>query len=172
MAHHTVVFPADYDAEFDAVFGDPARPVADPTLYLCVPPDSSMAPAGHESWFVLVTAPRHGGGPGAVDWDAPGAAAAYASNLLDLLARKGFDVRERVVVSQHRSPADLERATGSPGGAIYGTSGNGLRAAFLRPGNRGAVPGLFLVGGSAHPGGGIPLVLMSAAIVADLVGRA
>ena len=71
-----------------------------------------------------------------------------------------------------RTPADLERATRAPGGSIYGTSSNGARAAFLRPQNASPVPGLFLVGGSAHPGGGLPLVGMSAEIVANLVGRA
>jgi phytoene dehydrogenase-like protein len=71
-----------------------------------------------------------------------------------------------------RTPADLEVATRSPGGAIYGSSSNGARSAFLRPANRSPVDGLFLVGGSAHPGGGLPLVGLSAAIVADLVGPA
>ena len=71
-----------------------------------------------------------------------------------------------------RTPADLERATGSPGGAIYGTASHGARAALLRPANRSPVPGLYLVGGSAHPGGGLPIVALSAAIVADLVGPA
>jgi phytoene dehydrogenase-like protein len=58
------------------------------------------------------------------------------------------------------------------GGAIYGTSSNGARAAFLRPANRSPVPGLFLAGGSSHPGGGLPLVAMSAAITAELIGPA
>ena len=71
-----------------------------------------------------------------------------------------------------RTPADLEQATRSPGGSIYGTSSNGSRAAFLRPANRSPIPGLFLVGGSAHPGGGLPLVGMSAAIVSGLIGEA
>jgi phytoene dehydrogenase-like protein len=71
-----------------------------------------------------------------------------------------------------RTPADLERETGSLGGSIYGTSSNGRSAAFLRPANRSPVPGLFLVGGSAHPGGGLPLVTLSAAITAGLVGPA
>ena len=61
---------------------------------------------------------------------------------------------------------------GAPGGSIYGTSSNGARAAFLRPANVSPIPGLFLVGGSAHPGGGLPLVGMSAEIVANLIGRA
>ena len=84
---------------------------------------------------------------------------------LDSLLRAEASVRRRLT-------ADLERETRAPGGAIYGTSSNGARAAFLRPANRSPVPGLFLVGGSAHPGGGLPLVGMSAAIVAELVGTA
>ena len=87
------------------------------------------------------------------------------------MAARGLDVRDRLALVEHRTPADLERDTGSPGGAIYGTSSNGWRAAFLRPRNASPVRGLFLVGGSAHPGGGLPMVLMSAAITADLVGR-
>jgi len=172
LAHHTVLFPQDYDAEFDAVFGRDARPVEDPTLYVCSPDDPAMRPEGHEAWFVLVNAPRHGSGPGCVDWRAPGLAESYAARLLDRLAVRGLDVRDRLLWHEVRTPADLEQATRSPGGAIYGTSSNGARAAFLRPANRSPVPGLFLVGGSAHPGGGLPLVGLSAAIVADLVGPA
>jgi phytoene desaturase len=169
---HSVLFPADYDAELDAVFGDGARPVDDPTLFVSVSTDPALAPPGDESWFVLVNAPRHGSGRGAVDWDAHGVGTSYRERVLDLLAGRGFDIRDRVAVVEHRTPADLERLTGSPGGAIYGSSSNGARAAFLRPANRSPVPGLFLVGGSAHPGGGIPLVTLSAAIVAEMIGRA
>jgi phytoene desaturase len=172
LAHHNVLFPADYDAEFDAVFGDPARPVADPTLYVSAPDDPAVRPDGCEAWFVLVNAPRHGTGPGAVDWRAPGLAASYADTLLDLLAARGLPVRERVCWSQVLTPADLEERTGAAGGAIYGTSSHGAGAAFLRPANRSAVRGLFLVGGSSHPGGGLPLVALSAQIVAGLVGPA
>jgi phytoene dehydrogenase-like protein len=88
------------------------------------------------------------------------------------MAERGFDVRDRLLWSVVRTPADLERDTAAPGGAIYGTSSNGVRAAYLRPANAAPLPGLFLVGGSAHPGGGLPLVGMSAEIVADLIGRA
>jgi phytoene dehydrogenase-like protein len=164
-----VLFPADYDAEFDAVFGDPARPVDDPTLYVSAPADPAVRPDGCEAWFVLVNAPRHGTGPGALDWRAPGLTERYADRLLDLLAARGLAVRDRVLWSQALSPADLEQRTGAPGGAIYGTSSNGASAAFLRPANRTPVPGLYLVGGSSHPGGGLPLVLLSARIVAGLV---
>lgn len=172
LAHHNVLFPADYDAEFDAVFGHPARPVDDPTLYVSAPADNEVRPPGHETWFVLVNAPRHGSGRGTVDWREPALAGRYADRLLDLLHRRGLPVRERVLWSQALSPADLEARTGAVGGAIYGTSSNGPAAAFLRPANRSPVAGLFLVGGSAHPGGGLPLVVLSARIVARLVGPA
>jgi phytoene dehydrogenase-like protein len=71
-----------------------------------------------------------------------------------------------------RTPADIAADTNSPGGAIYGTSSNGVRSAFTRPANVSPVPNLYLVGGSAHPGGGLPLVGLSAEIVANLIGRA
>jgi phytoene desaturase len=176
LAHHTVTFPADYDAEFDAVFGREARPVADPAVYVSVPPDA--APGGHEAAFVLVNAPRHGDahgassrasgpGPGTVDWRAPGLAESYADRLTGRLG-----VADRVLFREIVSPADLEARTRAVGGAIYGTSSNGPRAAFLRPANRSPVPGLYLVGGSSHPGGGLPLVALSAQITAGLIGGA
>ncbi len=173
LAHHNVWFPADYDAEFDAVFARAARPVDDPAVYACVPDDPRMRPDDdHESWFILVNAPRHGQGAGAIDWDAPGLADRYADRVLDVLATRGTDLRDRVLWRRVQSPADLERSTRAPGGAIYGPSSNGARAAFRRPANASPVPGLYLVGGSAHPGGGLPLVGLGAEIVADLVGRA
>ena len=172
LAHHNVLFPTDYDAEFDAVFGDPGRPVPDPTLYVSAPDDPAVRPAGHEAWFVLVNAPRHGAGPGAVDWRAPGLTQTYAERLIDLLGARGLPVRDRLLWHEVLSPADLQERTGAVGGAIYGTSSNGATAAFLRPANRSPVPGLLLVGGSSHPGGGLPLVTLSAQIVAEIVGPA
>jgi len=170
LRRHTVLFGDDTDAEFDAVFGPDARPPARPTVYISATADD--APPGCEAWFVLVNAPRHGTGPGAIDWTAPGLAERYADDVLAVMAERGVDVRDRLAFKEIGTPADLEIATGSPGGAIYGTSSNGWRAATLRPANRSPIPGLFLVGGSAHPGGGIPLVLMSAALVAEMIGRA
>jgi phytoene dehydrogenase-like protein len=183
-AAHRVFFPADYDAEFDALFGRRSsgrlrsgrpEPVPDPTVYVHAPGDPALSPAGCESWFVLVNAPPHDPSPGSargVDWDAPGLRERYADRVLDVLARRGVDVRDRIRWREVRTPADLERATASPGGAIYGTASHGARAALLRPANRSPVRGLYLVGGSAHPGGGLPIVALSAAIVADLVGPA
>jgi phytoene desaturase len=168
LAHHTVFFPSDYDAEFDAVFGDPGRPASDPTVFVTAPADPAVRPDGHEAWFVLVNAPRHGRGRGAVDWRRPGLADAYADRVLAVLAARGVDVRDRVLFREVRTPADLADAAGAPGGAIYGTAGHRL----LRPVNRGPVRGLFLVGGSTQPGGGLPMVALSAKIVADVIGPA
>jgi phytoene desaturase len=175
LAHNNVWFPREYDPEFDAIFGRTPQPVDDPTIYACVPDDPAMRPDRSEAWFVLVNAPRHSPGGrerGTIDWDAPGLADAYADRVLARLAERGTDLSGRILWRALRTPADLERASGAPGGAIYGTSSNGARAAFLRPQNATPINGLFLVGGSAHPGGGLPLVGMSAEIVAGLVGRA
>jgi phytoene desaturase len=191
--HHTVLFPADYDAEFNSIFGTARRdgvfgtaprgshlgtgrqwprPVPDPTIYLAVPDDPAVGPDDqHEAWFVLVNAPLQDPQRG-MDWDCAELTERYAERVLHVLAQRGVDVQDRIVYRGIRTPADLQRDTGAPGGAIYGTSSNGLAAAFLRPANRSPLPGLFLVGGSAHPGGGLPLVAQSAAIVARLVGPA
>jgi phytoene desaturase len=193
LRHHTVLFPTDYDDEFDSIFGtgphrfEGARPVPDPTVYISAPDDPAVRPdEDHEAWFVLVNAPRHQPdgqradsrpvgwlrSAAGVDWDAPGLADSYADRILAVIAARGLDVRDRVLFRELRTPADLERATRSVGGSIYGTSSNGARAAFVRPANRSPVPGLFLVGGSSHPGGGLPLVGLSAQIVAELIGPA
>jgi phytoene dehydrogenase-like protein len=171
--HHNVFFPANYDDEFDAVFGigKPAEPVADPTIYICSPKDSKMTPPGSESWYVLVNAPRHDTKSG-IDWTQQSLTQYYADNLLTTLQTRGVEVASRVDWKQVISPADLERNTLAPGGSIYGTSSNGMRSAFLRPENVTKIPNLYLVGGSAHPGGGLPLVGMSAEIVATRIGRA
>lgn len=170
LPHHTVLFPplsgAGYAAEFDAITA--GRPAAAPTVYVSCPQDPTVAPPAGAAMFVLVNAPRHG----ALDWDAPGAAAGYADTILAVMAERGLDVRDRLLFCEVRTPADLERATGAPGGAIYGTSSHGPRAAFRRAANRSPVPGLFLTGGSAHPGGGLPLVALSARAVAGLIGPA
>ncbi|MGH9269817.1 MAG: phytoene desaturase family protein, partial [Ilumatobacteraceae bacterium] len=85
------------------------------------------------------------------------------------LAGRGMDLRDRLRWSAVITPTDLAARYRAPGGAIYGTSSNGRRSAFLRPRNRARRAGLYLVGGSSHPGGGLPLVLTSARIVAALV---
>jgi len=172
LTHHNVLFTNDYDAEFDSIFGPQPQPVDDPTVYICSPDDPRMRPdSDHESWFVLVNAPRHDPAFG-VDWNDQALVTAYTDRILQVMADRGMDVRDRLLWKQVRTPAQFERSTRAPGGSIYGTASNGPRAAFMRPANRSKIPGLFLVGGSSHPGGGLPLVAMSARIVADLIGDA
>jgi phytoene desaturase len=176
LAHHTVLFPRDYDAEFDDIFGRPrrgvvARPARDPAIFVTVADDSLVRPSGHEAWFVLVNAPPHGDNAATVDWTLTDVADRYANRIVDLLAVRGVEVRDRVLFRELRTPVDLQVATASPGGAIYGTPAHGLTG-LRRPGNRGSVRGLFLVGGSVHPGGGLPMVMLSAKIVATQIGPA
>ncbi|MEU4236624.1 phytoene desaturase family protein [Actinoplanes sp. NPDC026619] len=168
LAHHNVFFPSYYDAEFTAIFGAPGRRAAlpdDPTIFITRAADPAVHPPGAEAWFVLVNAPRHGTAWSAIDWRRPGLADAYAKHVLDVLARRGLDVRDRLIFAETRTPADLADAAAAPGGAIYGTAGG-----LLRPPNRGPADHLFLVGGSVHPGGGLPMVTLSAKIVADEIG--
>lgn len=170
LAHHTVFFPRDYDAEFDAIFPGPgrrARLVDDPAVFVTRADDPRVRPDRSEAWFVLVNTPRHGTDWSAVDWTRQDLASAYANRILTVLKDRGVDVRDRLEFLETRTPADLAAATAAPGGAIYGTSGG-----LLRPANSGPVDGLHLVGGSVHPGGGLPMVALSARIVADRIGPA
>jgi phytoene desaturase len=170
LAHHNIWFPEDYDKEFDDIFGKNPRPVQDPTIYACVPDDDLMRPdESHESWFILVNAPRNSE---KLDWTKPGVKDSYADHVLNKLAERGIDLRDRVKWKEILTPADIEQRYFAPGGSIYGTSSNGAFAAFLRPSNVGPIEGLYLVGGSSHPGGGLPLVGLSARIVAQLIGKA
>jgi len=171
--HHNVFFPDNYDAEFDSIFGvgKKVSPVADPTIYICSPNDSKMTPTGNESWFVLINAPRHDPTNG-VDWSNPELKASYTEQILSALSNRGFSTSDRILWQRTITPDELERNTLAPGGSIYGTSSNGMRSAFLRPENVTKIPNLYLVGGSSHPGGGLPLVGMSAEIVASRIGRA
>ena len=160
LAHHNIWFSSDSRREFGQLAA--GEPADEPTVYACVSSvtDASQAPAGDENWFVLVNAPP----------DPDRVPAAYAEVVLDRLAACGVDLRPRAAFTEVITPADLEHRFRNPGGAIYGTSSDGRRAAFLRPANRGARRGLYLVGGSSHPGGGLPLVMISARIVADMIG--
>jgi len=125
---------------------------------------------GHEAWFVLVNAPRHHeSGVDGFNWSDKDASHHYAMKIIDQIEARGISVRDRLEVLEIRTPADLERTVMAPGGSIYGTSSNGARSAFLRAKNRSPLKGLYCVGGSAHPGGGLPLVGLSAEIVAQAV---
>ena len=159
IGHHNVWFSDDAYQEFRAI--DAGRLADDPTIYGCVSSttDPTQAPEGDENWFLLVNTP-----PG-VDIDTE----RYRDLVLERLATHGVDLRRRMRFCAHMTPSDIEHNYRSPGGAIYGTSSNGRRAAFARPANRGTKSGLYLVGGSSHPGGGLPLVTTSARIVAEMI---
>jgi phytoene desaturase len=158
-AHHEIAFPADYAAEFDDLFVA-RRPVRDPVVYTCTPwvTDPGDAPPEIEGRFVLVNAPA------AVRAD-------WAGESERLVARLGLG--DRVLAWRARTPDDLAAHTGALGGAIYGAAPHGRLGALRRPGPevRG-VGGLFRVGGTAHPGGGLPLVMLGGRLVAQLVGGA
>ena len=169
VKHHNVYFPENYDLEFDQIFTQKI-PVTDPTIYLCAPKDSSMVKgADKEAWFVLVNAPRHEPESG---WDWKDGGQEYAQKIISKMDDLGFNVTNRLDFMEYRTPADLENYAMAPGGSIYGTSSNSPVSAFLRARNRSKVKGLFCVGGSAHPGGGLPLVGISAEIVAKAIGKA
>jgi phytoene dehydrogenase-like protein len=170
LNHHTVLFPKDYDAEFDAIFTH-KQPVAEPTIYICAPGDAAMSKDELlEGWFVLVNAPAHGAH--GFDWNNAEFARTYANSIIDQIEARGIAVRSRLESMTIRTPADLENAVRAPGGSIYGTSSNGPRAAFMRAKNRSPIKNLYCVGGSAHPGGGLPLVGLSAEMVANAIGSA
>jgi len=170
LSHHTILFPEDYDAEFNSIFND-RRPVENPTIYICSPDDDAMVKSPDlESWSVLVNAPFHG--VGGFDWSDEKFARDYAQKIIDQIEARGISVRSRLESLSIRTPADLELATNAPGGSIYGTSSNGAKAAFMRAKNRSPIKNLYCVGGSAHPGGGLPLVGMSGEIVANAIGSA
>ena len=168
LAHHTVHFSEDYRAEFTQLF-DGRRFPDDPTVYVCAPSrtDPRLAPEGCETLFVMANAPAadEPWGEGQVD--------EARARVFERLSKGGFpDIESDTVVSDVWTPGRFARDYVSPGGSIYGTHSHGWRRAFLRPPNRHPrVRGLYHVGGSSHPGGGTPTVLLSAKITSELIGR-
>jgi phytoene desaturase len=167
LSHHNIFFSADYRAEFEALFND-QRPAGDPTVYAAVSSvhDPGHAPTGCTNLFVLVNAPALSP---RVNWDDE--KGLYRETVLRKLERFGVEVTGRDIVTENFiTPLDFERRYHAQRGAIYGSSSNSRMAAFRRPPNRAReMKNLYFVGGSSHPGGGIPLVLLSGKIVADLV---
>ena len=172
LAHHNVFFSRDYRGEFDAIF-ERGVPAPDPTIYVaCVSrSDPTQAPPGHLNLFVLVNAPAlPAGNLNKWDmWTRP-----YRDAIIRKLEATGLDnLRERIVFEQTITPQDFQEKYNAWRGSIYGLSSNSRATAFLRPPNRATgVKNLYFVGGSVHPGGGIPLVLLSARLVARMVTRA
>ncbi len=169
LAHHNIFFSHDYPREFAAIF-DHGVPAADPTVYVaasCVS-DPAHAPPGHMNLFVLVNAPAL---TERVCWTRE--AAPYRELVVAKLERMGLTgLGQHITYAQTWTPADLEGRYNAAGGAIYGLASNNPFAAFMRPPLRAqGVRGLYFVGGGTHPGGGIPLVLLSGRAVAERVSR-
>jgi phytoene desaturase len=168
LSHHNIFFSHDYPREFEAIFRKRV-PAPDPTIYIC--PSSVTephhAPPGHMNLFILVNAPALNG---RVHWERE--ATGYRSLVLRKLEQMGLDNLTRHITYEHiMTPCDLQTRYNAGAGAIYGISSNTPFAAFLRPPLRARhIRHLYFVGGGTHPGGGIPLVLLSGRAVARRIG--
>lgn len=166
LAHHNIFFSRDYRREFARIFRDGVMP-DDPTIYLAITSktDPSHAPDGCENWFVLVNAP-----PLSEKWNWNEQTDRYRDLVLAQLAERGFDVRGKIRHETLLTPHDLERMSGAYRGALYGMSPNDRFSAFRRPHNRSKdVRGLYFAGGTTHPGGGVPMVMLSGKVAAEML---
>lgn len=167
LLHHNVFFSSDYAAEFQTLV-ERGLPSDEPTVYVAVTSrtDPAHAPEGHSTLFVLVNAPPV---DGRCDWEKVGLP--YRTAILQRLEQCGLhDLSRRIVVERTIAPPEFAAQYNAYQGSIYGMSSNTRFAAFLRPSNISSRCGnVFYVGGSTHPGGGIPLVLLSGAITANRV---
>ena len=160
LHHHTVLFGDNYDDEFRAIF-DRGEITATPTIYLCAQDrETGVEPTDStERVFLLVNAPPKVLSADALD--------AVEDRLYELLGRHGLELH--VQAMQRTGPADwAERFPGSAG-AIYGWPTHGWRGSFRRAGSRSKLRGLYLAGGTVHPGPGIPMALQSGRIAAKAV---
>ena len=177
LIHHNFVFSEDPHAEFEAIYRQ-GEPAPDPTCYVCAPAitEPEVAPPGGESLYVLVHTPylrpHH-------DWSKM--LPAYRNRIIrKLVETAGMkDLEQHIVVERALTPQDIKDRYHVLDGAIYGLASHGKFMGAFKPANRSPdVEGLYLAGGSAHPGPGMPMALMSGWIAADcvdgdkLVGRA
>ncbi len=158
---HNIFFSKDYQTEFSNLAA--GKVYEDPTVYVNISSKLAPndAPQGHENWFTMINAPYNAG----QDWDyligkVRSATIRKVSRVL------GVDLAELITCEEILDPRSIESKTGSHLGSLYGTSSNNKMAAFLRhPNFSRRIKHLYFCGGSAHPGGGIPLCLLSASIV-------
>ncbi|HEX8266624.1 MAG TPA: phytoene desaturase family protein [Pyrinomonadaceae bacterium] len=169
LAHHNIFFSDDYRAEFNLIFKE-KRPAENPTIYVCAASrtDETQAPAGCENLFVLINAPYTSE---QTDWEKE--KKSYRDSIIKKLENSGLkDLENSIEFEQIITPADFEEKYRANRGSIYGVSSNGAFSAFLRPPNQSRdVKNLFFVGGATHPGGGMPLVMLSGKMAADLIQR-
>lgn len=170
LLHHNFVFSQDPEEEFAAIYRQ-GEPAPDPTCYVCAPAQTEpdVAPAGGEALYVLVHTPylrpHH-------DWKTM--LPAYRRTILDKLARTAGldDLEEHIVSEAALTPEDIHNRYHVLNGAIYGLASHGRMLGAFKPGNRSRdLRGLYLAGGAAHPGPGMPMVLMSGWIAADCLDR-
>jgi diapolycopene oxygenase len=170
LAHHDFVFSRDPHEEFDYIYKK-GEPAPDPTCYLAAPARSEpgVAPAGGEALYVLVHTPylrpHH-------DWKKM--LPAYRKIIIDKLKGAGGmpDIEQRIVFERALTPQDINDRYHVLNGAIYGLASHGKFLGAFKPGNRSPdLRGLYLAGGSAHPGPGMPMALMSGWIAADALDK-
>lgn len=169
LSHHNIFFSEDYEKEFSHIFSKKVMP-DDPTIYIANTSYSNPnhAPEGCSNLFVLVNAPYLSD---AYDWQEK--KELYSNRVIEKLETHGLsDLKNHIVLKNCITPRDFYTKYRSNKGSIYGTSSNSQLSAFMRPRNKSrSVDGLYLVGGSTHPGGGIPLVTLSAFHAVELIER-
>ncbi len=178
LAHHDFLFSHDSQREFGDIY-DRGVPTEDPTLYLAVPsrtePEGVMAPPGCEALYILVHTPylrpehrwlEADGSPGPT-------LVRYRKVIIEKLRRFGMpDIEQHIAVERFLTPSQIERMYNAEGGAIYGLASHGRLAGGFKPRNRSLVlDNLYLAGGSANPGPGVPMVLMSGVTAANALAE-
>jgi phytoene desaturase len=167
LPHHTIVFSDDFARDLREIFAD-KRPLSEPSFYVCAPSvtDPDLAPPGATALYLLAPAPylTHD-----VDWGA--LAPSYAERLIERAERAALPgLRAAITHRSWYTPADFARDYHCHRGSIFGLSARADQTAFRRPAPRVRdVAGLYLVGGSTQPGGGVPMVVLGGKLVARLV---
>lgn len=163
---HNIFFSGNYQQEFEHIWQE-KNIGSDPTVYLNISSkyEAKDAPPSCENWFTMINVPSNQG----QNWDQLIAEA--RENIIQKLSKAlGEDINKLIVSESILDPRSIESKTSSYQGSLYGTSSNNQFAAFLRHSNKSSkIKNLFFCGGSVHPGGGIPLALLSAKIVSDWV---
>jgi phytoene desaturase len=166
---HNIFFSSNYSEEFAHLFEHKTL-FNDPTIYINITSkeNPSDAPSDCENWFVMINAPGNYG----QNWD--DLVAQARQNIIDKVDRLlGVDITSLIEVEDVMTPVQIEERTSSYRGALYGAASNSKFAAFLRhPNFSNKIKNLYCVGGSVHPGGGIPLCLLSAKITSELINSA
>ena len=163
---HNIFFSQDYKKEFEHIFQH-KNISADPTVYVNITSKFTKtdAPENSENWFVMINVPHNQG----QDWEKL-KTETRRQVIAKLNTHLNCDLNQHIVCEHSWDPVGIELDTSSFGGALYGSSSNNAMAAFLRhPNFKRDVKGLYFSGGSVHPGGGIPLCLLSAKIVGELI---